>query len=221
MNRENTLPPPGELPDSFLTCAGEGRDEIRVQRSRFLGICRPVADRDAIEAELAAIRREFHDARHVCYAWRTGVGPGVAEKRNDDGEPSGSAGEPILNAVRRSGMTDVLVAVVRWFGGVKLGTGGLGRAYGEAADLAITRAGSREVLLGRRFRVVLPYASQKTVSLLLAQHRGRVTNQEFGAEVTFDLWLPHSRWRAFAASLTEASQGTLDLEPVAETTDDS
>lgn len=202
-----------DLPDSYLTCRDEGRAEIKIQRSRFLGICRPVAGRDAVEAALDDIRREHHDARHVCYAWRIGVGALAAEKRNDDGEPSGSAGEPIMGAIRRAGTTDVLVAVARWFGGVKLGTGGLGRAYGQAADLAIGEAGFREILLGRRFVLTLPYAAQKTVAHLLEPCRGRVTDQEYAGEVTWRIWLPHSTWRAFEASLTEASQGTLVLEP--------
>ena len=202
-----------DLPDSYLTCRDEGRAEIKIQRSRFLGICRPAGGRDAVDTALEEIRREHHDARHVCSAWRIGVGTLAAEKRNDDGEPSGSAGEPIMGAIRRAGMTDVLVAVVRWFGGVKLGTGGLGRAYGQAADLAIAEAGPREVLLGRRFVLALPYAAQKTVTLLLSQHGGRVNDQEYAEEVTWRIWLPHSTWRAFQAALTEASQGTLALEP--------
>lgn len=204
------------LPDSYLTCAGKGRSETKVQRSRFLGFCFPAGGRDEVEKILEEIRRAHHDARHLCYAWRVGVGDLAAEKRNDDGEPSGSAGEPILNAIRRAGLTDVVVAVARWFGGVKLGTGGLGRAYGEAADLAVADAGVREILLGRRFVLSLPYAAQKTVSHLLEPCRGRVTDQEYAEEVTWRIWLPHSTWRRFEADLTESSQGTLHLVPADE-----
>jgi len=198
-------------PDSYLTCAGEGCAETKVQRSRFLAVCRPVASGDAIDAALEEIRRDHHDARHLCYGWKVGVGLLAAEKRQDDGEPAGTAGEPILVAIRRAGLTDVLVAVVRWFGGVKLGTGGLARAYGEAAEASLAAAGVREVLLGRHFLLNLPYAQQKTVSHLLGSHGGRVTDQQYAEEVTWRIWLPHSTWRGFAEALTETSGGTLDL----------
>ena len=200
-----------DLPDSYLTCAQEGRAETKIQRSRFLAVCLPAAGRDTIEEALETIRKDHHDARHVCYAWKVGVGLLAAEKRQDDGEPAGTAGEPILAAIRRAALTDVLVAVVRWFGGVKLGTGGLARAYGEAAEAAIAEAGVREVLMGRHFLLNLPYAQQKTVAHLLGSHNGRVTDQQYAEEVTWRLWLPHSAWRAFAAALTETTGGTLNL----------
>ena len=209
-NREAPVNPP-DLPDSYLTCAREGRAETKVQRSRFLAVCLPASGRDVIEEALETIRKEHHDARHVCFAWRVGVGLLAAEKRQDDGEPAGTAGEPILAAIRRAGLTDVFVAVVRWFGGGKLGTGGLARAYGEAAEAAIADAGLREVLMGRHFLLHLPYAQQKTVAHLLSAHKGRVTEQQYAEEVTWNLWLPHSAWSAFAAALTETTGGTLVL----------
>ena len=172
----NTPLPPssyGDLPDSFLTLGSVSEAEIKVQRSRFVGIACPVVSEEEARDRLDSISRRFHDARHVCYGYRLGLGPKAVTRRNDDGEPSGSAGEPIVKAIERSAVTDVLVAVVRYFGGVKLGTGGLARAYGETADLALAGAEKRDVLLGRHFTVNFAYAQEKTIRHLLDNHSGR------------------------------------------------
>ncbi len=198
-------------PDSYLTLASGGASELRVQRSRFLGLSAPAGDEAAARAWLADVARRYHDARHVCHGWRLGAPPATCEGRNDDGEPSGTAGEPILAAIRGAGLCDCVVAVVRYFGGVKLGTGGLARAYGQAADEALAAAPRRTVLQGRRFRLVFPYARQKTVGHVLAGHGGRVEAEDYAADVTWQVWLPHSTWRACGAQLHEITHGAVDL----------
>ncbi len=202
------------LPDEFQTLAGLGESEIKVQRSRFLGFAAPVPDEAAARGLLADLTRRFHDARHHCSAWRLGRPPSVQEVRNDAGEPSGTAGEPILGALRKAGVTEAACVVVRYFGGIKLGTGGLARAYGDAAAAAVEAAGTRTILLGRLFRLRFPYPQQKTVSRLLAQHGGRIVQEEFGADVRWVVWLPHSRWRGFASALTEATAAAVTAEPL-------
>ena len=114
-------------PDSYDTLGDTGRFEQKIQRSRFLAEAWPADTEDAARTVIADMRRRYHDARHVCHAWRLGHGESMVEIRNDDGEPSGTAGEPILLAIRGAGLTETVVAVARYFGGVKLGTGGLGR----------------------------------------------------------------------------------------------
>lgn len=204
-----TLP----LPDSYLTLAESTRAEIRVQRSRFLALVAPVTDEDAARAAIREEARRYHDARHVCYAWRLGAGAGIVEHRNDAGEPAGTAGKPILAALRRTGLCDCVGIVVRYFGGVKLGTGPLARAYGEAATLAATAAPTREILLGREFFLALPYALQKTLRHLLAGREGRVAAEEYGVDVTWRVWLPHSRTEGFAAAVIEATAGQVTVTP--------
>ena len=199
-----------QLPDSYDTLAGPGEAEIKVQRSRFLAVAAPAMDEDAARALVLELRRRHHDARHVCHGWRLGIG-GEVEARNDDGEPSGTAGEPILATIRGAGLSDAAVAVVRWFGGVKLGTGGLQRAYGDAAAAALAAAPRRTVLLGRRFHLDLDYARQKTVRHLLDAHDGRVEHEDYTDRVAWRIWLPHSRWEGFAAALREATADQLHL----------
>ncbi len=204
------------LPDSYFTLAGSTNSETKVQRSRFIAVAAPAADETAARQHIAEVRRHYHDSRHVCHAWRLGLGTEMVENRNDDGEPSGTGGEPILAAIRRGELTQVVVAVVRYFGGIKLGTGGLARAYGGAADQVLATAPRREVLLGREFSLTLPYADRKTVQYLLDKHRGKVLEETYTAEIIWRLWLPHSTWEAFLSTLIEVSAGKLCPEPCPE-----
>ena len=200
-------------PDSYETVAEVAQDEVKIQRSRFIGLVAPADSDAAAKAFVQQTAATYHDARHVCYAWRLGYGQQIDEVRNDAGEPSGTAGEPILRALRQAELSDCVAVVVRYFGGIKLGTGGLARAYGQTAGAAVERAMRKTVLLGREFRLVFPYALQKTVTRLLDSQRGRVLDETYAADVAWLIWLPHSTWERFAATLTEATAGSVDLEP--------
>lgn len=127
------------MPDPLDTIAAPVRTESEVKGSRFLADLRPVRDLEAAEAVLAGIRREFHDARHHCTALVVGTA-GERQRSNDDGEPSGTAGAPMLAVLRGAELTDVVAVVTRWFGGTLLGTGGLTRAYGGAVSQAVAAA---------------------------------------------------------------------------------
>ncbi len=202
---------PPNPPDSYLTLGDSAAAEIKIQRSRFIGAASPAADEQAARNFIAAQAKRFHDSRHVCHGWSLGIPPLQCENRNDDGEPSGTAGEPILVEIRKRNLSQVVVVVVRYFGGIKLGTGGLARAYGQAAAEALAAAPVRTILEGRTFSVEFPYALQKTLSHLLERHEGKVVQQEYGADVKWSIWLPHSRWAAFAAVLTETTAGSIHL----------
>lgn len=204
---------PAQPADSYLTLAGIGEHELRVRRSRFIARARPAADEAQAREAIRAMAAEYHDARHVCHAWRLGLPPSLQEQRSDAKEPAGTAGEPILQAIRARDLTAALVVVVRYFGGIKLGPAGLARAYGEAAAGAVAAAGTKEVLLGREFAVRLPYAWRKTLGHLLGQHRGRILAESYGPQVECVVWLPHSTWQAFAQALAAASAGSLRLQP--------
>ncbi|PID80665.1 hypothetical protein CSB20_06385, partial [bacterium DOLZORAL124_64_63] len=189
------------LPDSYLTLDATATAELKEQRSRFIGLAAPAANADAARAFIQDCARRYHDARHVCHGWKLGLGTDAVENRNDDGEPSGTAGEPILAAIRRTPLTDVVVVVVRYFGGIKLGCGGLSRAYGGTADLVLEQAPRREVLLGRQFDLQFPYPQRKTVEHFLTLHRGKPVHEEYGAEVSWRMWLPHSTAEDFLKTL--------------------
>lgn len=195
--------------DSYDILAGSGEAELRIQRSRFLALAAPAADEAMARIAITGVQRRHHDCRHVCHAWRLGVGPALVEGRADAGEPAGTAGEPILAAIRQAGVTDTVVVVARYFGGVKLGPGGLARAYGSAASEALAAAPRRTVRLGQEFVVVFPYARQGLLGRLLAQHDGHVVAEEFAQAVTWVVWVPLALAPTYVAAVTEATAGTV------------
>lgn len=212
MTPPHTPPGGSDPPDSFRTLARSAETELKIQRSRFLAFAFPTESEAGAQSHLDDISRRFHDARHVCFGYRLGVGPNSLSRKSDAGEPSGTAGEPIVTAIGKGHLTNALVIVVRYFGGIKLGTGGLARAYGQAAEMALKEAGTREVPLGREFLLRFSYAQEKTIRHLLEQREGKLLDQLFGETVEWRIWLPHSVWRGFGTSLTELTAGTVTME---------
>ncbi len=199
-----------DLP-GYDTLAAAGRADHKVRRSLFVAEAHPLADPDEARARVAEMARRHHDCRHVCHGWRAGHGAGLAEGRSDGGEPAGTAGEPILAALRGAGVTDALVVVARWFGGVKLGTGGLGRAYRDAAAAALAEAPRRRVLLGRTFALDFGYELVGSLEHLLERCRGRVEASDFAARVSWTVWLPENRCDVFARELEDLTHGRVKL----------
>lgn len=149
---------PEALPtDTYLTLDQPGEGYLTEKRSRFPAFAMHVDSEEEAKALVAQYKKKYYDARHVCYAYVIGD-HGERTRSNDDGEPSGSAGVPILGRLRAAGLTYALVIVVRYFGGVKLGTGGLAVAYKTAAAEAIAAATVKECIVKARFQVEVPYA---------------------------------------------------------------
>ncbi|MDD5992992.1 MAG: YigZ family protein [Prevotellaceae bacterium] len=152
-------------------------------RSRFLAFVYGVESEEEAKERLAALRKTHFDARHVCYAYV--IGPhGEHTRQNDDGEPSGTAGAPIARQIRSAGLTNVLVAVVRYFGGVKLGTGRLGVAYKTAAAEALAEAGATEVVMKDSLKVVAPYDVADTAMRLIRNAGADITARDYTATET-------------------------------------
>lgn len=142
--------------DSYLTIAHDGAGVIREKMSRFLAFAHPIATPEQAAEILQRYRNEYHDARHVCWAYM--LGPEKDRwQANDNGEPSGTAGRPILGQINSLELTDVIVVVVRYFGGIKLGTPGLIAAYRAAAREALVDAGTLEKFRSVRAKVNFPY----------------------------------------------------------------
>lgn len=165
----------------YRTILHAGKSELVVERSRFLGFAFPVSTEAEAQGALDALRKQFWDARHICYAFRIQCSGGVS-RSSDDGEPSGTAGAPILNALTSGETQDALCAVVRYFGGVLLGTGGLVRAYGKTASLALSDGGLREMRVCERFTVAVPYARYNALEQAMRAY-GVPFTAEFGADV--------------------------------------
>ena len=148
--------------DIYYTIKGPGSSQYKEKMSRFLSFAIPVKSQDEAKAEIKRYQNEYHDSRHVCWAYM--IGPARTEwQLNDNGEPSGTAGKPILGQINSFNVTDVVVIVVRYFGGIKLGTSGLIAAYREAARLALEEAGVKEMRKKTRLSIDFPYISQEGV----------------------------------------------------------
>jgi uncharacterized YigZ family protein len=201
-------------PDDFLTLAAPAEAQTRVKASVFLAHAAPAADEEEARGILAAREKAMWDATHHCSAWK--LRGGVA-RANDAGEPNGSAGAPILAAIEGAGVTDVIVIVTRWYGGTKLGVGGLVRAYGEAAALAIEAAPRRVGTLAARLRVRYPYAH--TAAVMRVLERAGAAEIEHGYAESGDAGIaefsvPASMQAFVRDELREATAGALAPEPL-------
>jgi uncharacterized YigZ family protein len=188
-------------PGSYAAPAGESRGEIREKGSRFLAWIGPAAEEEAARAALGRLTREYPDATHHCWAWRLGSPP--RERSSDAGEPSGTAGVPILQVLRGAALSDVLAVVVRWFGGTKLGKGGLARAYAAAAREAL--AGLPTVLRVPTVRVTLevPYEKVGAVKRLIHPPAVELEAEEYGERARLVLAVHAERREALRQALAD------------------
>lgn len=166
--------------DTYYTLAKEGESEFLEKRSRFIGFASHVSTAEEALAFVSALRKRYYDARHVCWAYR--LGPEGSETRfNDDGEPSGTAGRPILGRLVSAETTDAVVAVVRYFGGVKLGPSGLIDAYRRGASEAIEAAGRHEVVQMVDLELFFDYPLMGSVMHLVKESGAEILEQQFEA----------------------------------------
>lgn len=190
------------------------RAEIVVVNSRFIASLSPASSVEDARAFVARMRKEFSDASHNVPVYLIGCGSSQTAHCSDDGEPSGTAGRPALAVLQGSGLGDVAVVITRYFGGTKLGTGGLVHAYGDSM-----RAVLAEVRKARRVQVVIamlgmPYALFEQVRLLVYGHQGEILDQEFAADVTLTMQFLPDRLPGFQAALSELSNGQLAAEVI-------
>ena len=192
--------------DRILVPAGAGRSEFTEKKSRFLSELIPVSTEHEARDALDAIRRREYGARHHCWCYVLRSGQ---KRYSDDGEPQGTAGQPMLAVLEREGVQDALCVVTRYFGGVLLGTGGLTRAYAKAARDALDDAGISELHVWSRLRLPCPYALFERVKLELEKRGGVLVSSEYGADVLLTLLLPETDVNPFLEALRELSAGSL------------
>jgi uncharacterized YigZ family protein len=185
--------------DHYRTLAARAEHRIKVERSEFLGIAFPVSSEESFFDELRAIEKKYFDATHHCWAFR--FFDAERARSSDAGEPSGTAGKPILSSF--GDLFDVGVVVVRWYGGVKLGTGGLSRAYREAAAAALAEAPAVERYVYERVRVVVPFEAMGTAYRLVNAPDVVLAAERFGETNEFDFDVRRSMVEAFVRTLRE------------------
>lgn len=191
----------------YQTLAGAGRSEVVVDRSRFIGHAVPVASLEEALEFVAALRTEHYDARHVCFGLRVGRGAQAIDRSNDDGEPSRTGGYPLLQLLDGEDVTDALLVVVRYFGGIKLGTGGLARAYRAAGREALDAAGIETRYPQVRLDVTVGYDTVGRLDHLLGELDGvTVADKAYAGDVTYALDVRSVDLDAIRARLAELLQ---------------
>ncbi len=164
--------------DTYKTIAQAGESQLTEKRSRFLAFAQHVASEAEAKEIVASYKKKFYDARHVCYAYVVG-NLSECKRANDDGEPSGTAGRPILGQIESRGLTYTLVIVVRYFGGVKLGTGPLGVAYKTAAAEAINLCELKECIMKTEFKVDVPYTDADVAMRFIKEATADITQRDY------------------------------------------
>lgn len=150
------------IKDTYASIAGRSDGLFKDNGSRFIAQAYPVESEEEVKEIVGSLKKEYHDARHHCFAYRLGL-DGSRWRANDDGEPSGSAGRPILGQIDAAGLSDILVVVIRYFGGIKLGIPGLIRAYKTSTADALAQAAVVEKVAGKDYRLSFPYLSMNAV----------------------------------------------------------
>ncbi len=194
--------------DRYLTITGEVRTQIKVKDSKFIASVAPVQSEGEAMSFIERISREFYDATHNVTAFKVGLGDQAIKRYNDDGEPAGSSGPPVLMAIEGEELTNVAVIVTRYFGGTKLGFGGLVRAYGDCAKAGLTLAEIKEKVQFLLVRVEVPYDQIGSVVKEVQSGIGEIKDTQYsneGAAVIVDL-LPGYLER-FTQKLIDATRG--------------
>ncbi len=202
------------MSDGPLIPAGTARQEIKVVDSRFIASAGPAFSAEAARQFIAGIRSEYSDAAHNVAAFVVGHAPNTMEHANDDGEPPGTAGRPALAVLRGSGLGDIVVVVSRYFGGTKLGRGGLVRAYADAVREVLRILPRARKIATSDLRIEVPYSDYDHIRRLIGEFGGKLLQEEFATEVQVSLRLASSQLEAFQELLSEKTQGRIQAEVV-------
>ena len=183
--------------------------EFTEKRSRFIGQVWPVSSEEEAQERIRAAKKKYHDARHNCWCYI--LGDNIL-RYSDDGEPQGTAGQPMLNVFQREGVGNMCCVVTRYFGRILLGAGGLTRAYGKAARDALAAAGVSTLRLWSRGRLHCDYSLLERIKLDIAALSGLVDSIDYGADVTITVSMPEGGFEGLQQRLTELSAGAITLE---------
>ncbi|NLW07535.1 MAG: YigZ family protein [Clostridia bacterium] len=181
--------------DSYFTIAKEATVELKIERSQFIGHALEVDSEAAAREFIAAIQARHRQATHNCFAYRLGLGKEERVYYSDAGEPSGTAGRPILGAITSLELTNVAVVVTRYFGGKKLGVRGLIEAYGQTARLTLEAGGRVERVVTREMEINCSYAELDRLLYLLNNYGGKVLEADYGASARLKVAVPCSLWQ--------------------------
>lgn len=199
----------------YFSVAGEAEAEFTEKKSRFIGRIKPVASEAEAKAFVENVRAVHREASHHVYAYVIGAA-GEIHRASDDGEPSGTAGRPVLEGIKQAGLHNVALVVTRYFGGTLLGAGGLTRAYGRAASLAIEQAKTVRCLPARLIGLHFGYEMIGHAENLLIACGARVRDKSYAEAVCYLAGIPESRLEKLQKELTEAANGAVSFQDMGE-----
>ncbi len=199
-------------PEIYKTIQSSISAEIKVKASRFVATAVPVKSKENAEDELARISKKYHDATHNCFAYQIGVGDAARYRSSDAGEPAGTAGQPILQVIQGMELTNILVVVTRYFGGTKLGIGGLIKAYTKAAQEALKRARILEIPVLQRFLLNVDYGHISEVMREINAFGAKVYASNYGEEVQLQVHVPIGKAADFQEALVNGTGGQIKFE---------
>ncbi|MFQ5499117.1 MAG: YigZ family protein [Candidatus Zixiibacteriota bacterium] len=204
------------LPDDdlYYTINKQAQAETKVKGSRFIARAFLVANHDETQARLTEIRKQEHSATHNCFAWRLGLGENITFKYSDDGEPSGTAGKPIYDLVEGNKLTNILVVVTRYFGGTKLGTGGLVRAYSDATRQALHAAGRRENFVMTRLNIEIEFSFYDQLVKLINRHKASIVESLFSDRVKLSVDIRKSKSKQIRSAIVELTGNRVEIETI-------
>lgn len=197
--------------DEFYTTRDESQSEIKVKGSKFIATAAHAASPQEAEARITQISKKYFDATHNCYAYRIGVGSSPVFRYNDDGEPSGTAGKPIYQAILSKHLTDIVVVVTRYFGGTKLGTGGLVRAYGDAALTVLEQCMVVTEIIYEPLVIRFPYEETNTVMRLIASVEGKIIETRYERDTEMNLRVRIGKLDIFKSNLIDLTRGHAEI----------
>ena len=193
-----------------ITVSGYGESLYEVKRSKFIGYCKPVLTAQEANDFVDEIRRKHADARHNVYAWILKKEISL-QKYSDDGEPSGTAGLPVMSVLTKNEVTDCAIVVTRYFGGILLGKGGLVRAYTKAAALALKEAGPKVMEMCAVMNFRCDYSSYDRLVFEIKNHGYVISRTDFGADVDIDVTVPLDMVEGFCDFMVQVSNGTIEV----------
>lgn len=196
------------MADRYPIPASSHRVEETIKRSRFITSLAHTPDLESARAFVAAVKAEFPDATHNCWAFNAGPpGDTAFLGLSDDGEPSGTAGKPMLTALLHSGVGEIAAVVTRYFGGTKLGTGGLVRAYTSMVNLGLETLERKDMVVTVRRALSIPYSAVTLFKRLLPEFEAEVAGESFAEAAGFEVELPEERAAEFARAVTQLTDG--------------
>lgn len=199
------------MKDSFFTINKPSQGLYKDKGSKFISLAFPVTSEDEINELLYTLKKEYHDARHHCFAWKLGP-TGEKYRINDDGEPSGTGGKPVLGQINAKQLTNILVVVIRYFGGILLGTGGLIKAYREAAADALRHAVISEQYVRDTYRVSCNYQNLKLISKIIEEYKGEQSDRDFSEKCSLTVSLRQSYSQKFVDSINRLGETEIKIK---------